>query len=172
LKADFTLRGHDRGLRFYGLPGWLGQGRVRRATLWGRPGLKGLVDETKQWHDFYRQEGLIPVLIWAIHFDPFTTDGTLQLLGSDLLVQAAQDAGVTAILCGHTHESKIKPLSATTTVYACGSTAQAGSPQNDCQVLEVDVPEDGSAGPSVRVTWFRYDNASGQFRRLMAGSTS
>jgi 3',5'-cyclic AMP phosphodiesterase CpdA len=160
-KADFTLPRHDRGKLFCGLPGWLGQGRVRPALL------ARLAAQTQQWRDDSLLQGVKPVSLWALHFDPFSTDATLQLLGSDLLAQAAQAAGVTAILCGHTHESKIKPLSDTTTVYACGTTAQAGSPHNDCQVLEIDAPDDWPAGPTVGVTWCRYDAGTGRFRPLM-----
>jgi hypothetical protein len=122
------------------------------------------------------------VSLWAIHFDPCSTDATLQLLHSDRLVQAAKDAGVTTILCGHTHESKVKPLSDTTTIYVCGTTCQARRKrddppvQNDCQILQIDVDSSTpTAQPALEVcvTWYRYDYdqsspSFGEFRRLSA----
>ncbi len=168
LKADFSLRSRDRGKRHYGLPGWLGQGRVLKSILFGKPGgPRGLVAETQMWRDYFIQQlNLTPVNIWAIHFDPFSTDELLKLLDSDLLVGAAKAAGVTAILCGHTHESKVKPLSDTTTVFACGTTTSAHSAQNDFQILEIEVPDGGKALPTFRVTWYRYDTPLGRFVRL------
>ena len=113
LGADFTLQKKNPGKRFYWLPGWLGQGRVRPGLL------AALVKETKSWHGLHEGQGCNVANVWLIHFDPFSTDATLQLLDSNLLVQAAKDACVSAILCGHAHESKTKPLSGSTIVFAC-----------------------------------------------------
>jgi hypothetical protein len=155
VKADFTLRRGDGGKRFYWLPGWLGQGRVDQTVL------DQLVDATKQVRDDYEKQGWKPITLWAIHFDPSTTDQTLLLLEWEKLAQAARDLKVMGILCGHTHESKIKPLSDSTFVYACGTTAQAGSPQWDCQAIEVLTDDSGVSPPTIRVNWYRHDN--GQF---------
>jgi 3',5'-cyclic AMP phosphodiesterase CpdA len=136
--ADFSLPRGDRGQRAHKfLPGWLGQGRVTNSTL------DALVDLTQQEIAARGDEGLRTAVIWAIHFDPHTTDEVLQLLDSDRLLEAAQRNQVIAILCGHTHESKVKTLGTGVRIFACGSTTQACSPQgNDFQVLEFDVPED------------------------------
>jgi 3',5'-cyclic AMP phosphodiesterase CpdA len=155
VKADFTLRRRDRGRRFYWLPGWLGQGRVHQTVL------DDLVSATAQARHEIRQKGCQPVTLWAIHFDPFTTDQTLLLLDSDKLAREATQRKVTAILCGHTHESKLKPMSDTTLVYTCGTTTQANSPQWDCQAIEVETDDTGVLPPKVRVAWYRY--SKGQF---------
>jgi len=164
VKADFTLRTRDSGKAFYYLPGWLGQGRVRHSVL------NSLVDRTQRVCKHIRNQGYEPFTIWAIHFDPYSTDSTLSLLNSDRLANAAKKAQVTTVLCGHTHESKIKPLSDMTTVYACGTTCQSNSEQNDCQVLEIEAPENTHSYLHVRrhkvhVTWYRYDGQ--HFRILM-----
>lgn len=174
---DFSLRSLDRGKRHYRLPGWLGQGRVLRQILYGSKGTPlaprpaSLVNQTLSRSQKAVGQGLKPVVIWAIHFDPFSTDGLLQLLNSDLLVAATSRAGVSAILCGHTHESKVKPLSTTTAVFACGTTSASGDEtSNDFQVLEIDVPDAGPQVPTFRVTWYRYDSpplGTGFFQKLM-----
>jgi 3',5'-cyclic AMP phosphodiesterase CpdA len=161
---DFSLHDKDQGKLHYGLPGWLGQGRVLREILYGPNGTAAapdpgsLVDDTQSWRQHAIDRDLAPVVIWAMHFDPFSTDGLLQFLDSDLLVEATSKAGVSAILCGHTHESKIKALSSKTAVFACGSTTAAAEAHNDFQVLEIDVPDDGPQDPTFRATWYRYDS--------------
>lgn len=174
---DFSLRSLDRGKRHYGLPGWLGQGRVLRESLYGPEGTPAaptpasLVSQTLSRYQKAIGQGLAPIVIWAMHFDPFSTDALLQLLNSDLLIAATRKAGVSAILCGHTHESKVKPLSPTTAVFACGTTSASGDePNNDFQVLEIEVPDTGPLVPSFRVTWYRYDSpplGAGYFQKLM-----
>jgi hypothetical protein len=151
VKADFTLRRGDGGQRFYALPGWLGQGRVEQTVL------DNLMAATKDARLRYTDEGWNPVTLWAIHFDPFATDQLLLLLESEKLAKAAQELNVAAILCGHTHESKLKPLSDRTVVYVCGTTAQAGSPQWDCQSIEVITDDNGKLPATLRVAWYRYD---------------
>ena len=150
-KVDFSLPSNQRGKKHYGLPGWLGQGRVRKCILYGpggtpaNPTFPSLVGQTRAESQKVTEQRQAAVVIWALHFDPFSTDGLLQLLDSHLLEEAAAQAGVSAVLCGHTHESKVKPLSATTTVFACGATAAANEARNDFQVLEIDLPEDDRA---------------------------
>lgn len=158
VKADFTLPRHDKGKRFYWIPGWFGQGRVDQAVL------NNLGATTQAVRTDYVARGWNPVTLWAIHFDPFTTDQTLLLLGSEKLLEAARALKIPAILCGHTHESKVKPLSEETFVYACGTTAQAGAPQWECQAIEVVTDDNGVAPPAVRVVWYRYHK--GQFSFL------
>jgi hypothetical protein len=119
--------------------------------------LGDLVKQTKMGTD------LRTITVWAIHFDPFSTDPTLQLLDSDLLVEASEAAGVDVILCGHSHETKIKPLNRRTTVCACGTTSQAGAPFNDCQVLQFVTDDIHFGPPEISVLWLRYDVALGRF---------
>jgi hypothetical protein len=181
-RIDFSLGSKDRGKRYYGLPGWLGQGRVLKKILYGPNGTPAnvhpasLVRQTQSYRHDAINHGLKPVVIWAIHFDPFSTDGLLELLDSDLLVGATEQAGVSAILCGHTHESKVKPLSSSTAVFVCGTTSAAGDvTHNDFQVLEIDVPEAEPRVPTFRVMWYRYSPAhqkgGGVFSKVMTVET-
>jgi hypothetical protein len=178
---DFSLRSGDGGKAHFGHPGWLGQGRVPRDILCGVGGTplaptKGsLVQRTKKWRDDAIKAGVNPAVIWAMHFDPFSTDGGLELLDSELLVDATRVAGVNAILCGHTHESKVKPFSPTTTVFNCGATSATGQPLNDFQVLEIDVPSAVGAVPKFEVMWYRYTdkvpNWALKFQKVMSVRT-
>jgi 3',5'-cyclic AMP phosphodiesterase CpdA len=158
LMADFSLPAGDRGQAYYGLPGWFGQGRV------GPHVLQQLGTLTQHLH------GPRATVVWAIHFDPFTTDGALLLLDSTALRQELhrlQRAGVVvpAVLCGHAHESKTKPLTDGTTVFACGTTTQAFAEQgNDCQLVTVTAPPAGPA--TVAAAEYRYDGTAGQFLPL------
>ena len=173
---DFTLRRGDPGVMHYFHPGKYGQGRVQRDILYGakgspaKPDATSLVQQSIDERVKAKKNKRELVTIWAMHFDPTSTDPDLQLLDSRELIEATERAGVSAILCGHTHESKVKALTSTTTVFACGSTAQANNEQNDFQVLGIDVP--GAGGPATfRVTWYRYGairpHAPPGFRRLM-----
>ena len=158
VKADFTLHRGDHGRPFFWLPGWFGQGRVRQTVL------DELVDVSKRLRHDIEQDGYIPITLWAIHFDPTTTDQTLILLEWERLAEAAKTVPVTAILCGHTHETKVKAIASGTSVFACGTTAQAASPFWDCQIIELETADLGGALVAVRVHWYRYDR--GQFRFL------
>jgi hypothetical protein len=163
VKADFTLHRGDNGRRHYWLPGWLGQGRVYRAVL------DRLVATTDQVRGQIRQSGWVPITLWAIPYDPSSTDATLQLLDWKLFADAADAARVRAVLCGHTHETKIKPLSPKTTAFVCGTTAQAAPARSvpavwDCQIVEVDASEDDGSLKAIHAEWYRYDR--GQFRLI------
>lgn len=171
IAADFTLHPNDSGKPVFALPGWYGQGRVDQQIVMD---LKTATQDVKEYCTHPDIDIGEPAVIWAIHFDAAATDELLKLLDSDFLVQAAADAHVPALLCGHTHESKIKPLSATTTAFVCGTTSQAniGSAQdysttvNDCQLLVIDVQDDPKRAPAIEVTWFRYDSAQGRFLEI------
>lgn len=164
--ADFTLHPNDSGKTFFGLPGWYGQGRVDQSVI------HDLRTTTQDVRDYCTGQGLDePAVLWAIHFDAAATDEALKLLDSDFLVQAAAEERIPVILGGHTHESKIKPLSPTTTAFVCGTTSQANvgssldfsATVNDCQLLVIDVPDDREQPLAIEVTWFRYDTGQGRF---------
>lgn len=168
LGADFSLRRGDKGERFWCIAGRYGQGKVYDDPI------KELRSLTHLWRQHFANSGddRNAAILWAVHFDPFTTDATLQLLESGELARAAADDGIRAILCGHTHESKVKPLSQKTAVYACGSTTQSHSPQgNDCQIIQIELADDPTRDPdTIRVTWYRYDSADPRngFRELFS----
>ena len=138
---------------------------VRPGSYYPRP-LKALVTLTRNWRTHLEKQNPSVIVLWAIHFDPHSTDETLKLLDSEQFAKAATVEKIPVVLCGHTHESKVKPISDTTAVCACGSTTQAHSPQgNDFQVLEVNAPDDAAAPPSIRVVSYRYDGKR-RFRAL------
>ncbi len=166
IAADFTFCANDSGKWFFSIAGWYGQGRVDQNVVWD------LKAKTRDVRDNYTDDDLgEPAILWAIHFDAATTDETLKLLDSDFLVQAAAEENIHILLCGHTHESKIKPLSPTTTAFVCGTTSQANigssldysSTVNDCQLLTINVPDDPNLPLAIEVTWFRYDTGQGRF---------
>jgi predicted phosphodiesterase len=178
--ADFALGRRDLGKRHFWLPGWLGQGRVTGPH--NRVTLAQLQSATQNLRAQFRTAGIDPVsrapvsvdpvILWAIHFDVFSPDETLQLLDSVSLVRVARQEKVPIILAGHTHETKIKPIASPVSALAagasapavavlvCGTTAQAGASQgNDFQVLTLDVP-DGAAGKiTLSVDWHRYSRS-------------
>jgi hypothetical protein len=162
--ADFALGRRDFGRFHYSLPGWLGQGRVNAKTL------QDLVNATRKLRLAQASgTGCAPLILWAVHFDPFASDGSLQLLESGKLVEAAQAEHVPIILAGHTHETKVKPTAKMTGILppagtaraimaiTCGTTAQAGASQgNDFQVLTFTVPDDGGGATTLSIEVYRY----------------
>jgi hypothetical protein len=152
--ADFALRRRDRGKPHYWVPGWFGQGRASDRIV------QRLESATTECRQRFRigASGPEPLVLWAIHFDPFAPDATLQLLGTERLARAADRLQIPLILSGHTHESKIKPLTPLTLVLACGTTAQAHAPQgHDFQVLRLNVPPTSGGPLQVDVDYYRYD---------------
>jgi hypothetical protein len=115
--ADFTLR--DFG-DHEGLWGWLAQGKVYTDVL------DKLITETQK-VIAEKKEIESQCILWACHFPPqFPNERTdSKLIGGDLLVKAANDLGVTAILTGHTHEqtSYSRP-GMKTEILCCGTTTQ------------------------------------------------
>jgi len=91
--ADFSL---GSWLQATTLGGIWGQGRVDRDEL------KRLRRDTKA----IRELGNA-VVIWMVHFPPAfpNAESSLSLIGHEELVEAAVRSGVSAIICGHTHET-------------------------------------------------------------------
>ncbi len=171
--ADLTLERGDDGKRVFFLPGYFGQGRVRTDARSPLQSLRGVTTRLRD-ECRYKYGSAHPVLIWAIHFDPSATDELLKLLDSDYFIHAAAEDGVAAVLCGHTHDAKVKPLSEVTTAYVCGTTSQActsstrdhSTTVHDCQMVTVDAPEASTEAPDVEVTWYRYHVVQGKFLEL------
>jgi hypothetical protein len=101
------------------------------------------------------------VVLWAVHFEPESTNIGLELLGNQLFVQAAAEGHVPAILYGHTHRSRVRALvGGITTAYVCGTTPQyyvGPHNANALHVLDMDTPQDCSAPPTITCRRYAYD---------------
>jgi hypothetical protein len=94
--ADFTLQQRldawDKFVAAYG------QGRVYVDVL------KTLIEKTRR----LQRESNVDCVIWAIHFAPFACGYGLCLIDHEDLVNSAEELGVNAILCGHTHDAHVE----------------------------------------------------------------
>ena len=161
LGADFTLRPGDLGgvgpTTF--VSAWTslfsiwhyGRGRVYDGTL---QALRTLTQKV-------RQECQPCVVLWVVHFEPESTKAGLELLDDQLLVQAATEEQVPAIFCGHTHQSRLRPLAGgASTAYVCGTTTQfyvQPPDTNAVHMLQIDVPDDSPAQPVITCQRYAYD---------------
>lgn len=107
-----------------------------------------------------------PLIIWVIHFDPFTSDPDLQLYNGLDVVKSAAEHGVPVVLCGHTHElsQTLYGSPEAVRIFVCGTTTQylpAGV--NSLQVVEID----DSDGVGLRISriCFELSGETGQFVR-------
>lgn len=117
LGADLTLRHFGEHEGFYG---WLAQGKAHDDTC------RSLVAATR-WLRKQKSEGDILCVLWAIHFPP-AFPGVRRhsrLLDERKFIEAANRAGVDAVLAGHTHQQATYRRPAMSfKVFCCGTTAQ------------------------------------------------
>jgi predicted phosphodiesterase len=108
-----------------------GQGRVYQDVL------KLLEDKTRQ----LQTESKISCVVWAIHFAPFECGYQLCLINYQDILRSAEDLGVKAILCGHTHNS-MAVAQRGHTIYCAGS-AGCIDREDDArvQVFNIDIDE-------------------------------
>lgn len=150
--VDLTLRTGD----WRNLPplGHFGQGRAyhdRIATL------ERVTLEVRA-----RYPGACTIL-WILHFDPDTKQGLLKVLDEGNLAQALRRQKISAILCGHTHQSQVKRFT-NVPVFVCGTTAQYVAPTgNLLHVLEIDATLDPAVPPAITLKRFRFDAAQKVF---------
>jgi 3',5'-cyclic AMP phosphodiesterase CpdA len=132
----------DAGWRRGGKWAWLGQGRAHPAVL------RAMVDETTR---VRRERGPVAV-VWAVHFPPrfHGLDGDLVLLQEDDLLEAAREAEVNHLFCGHTHQARSYPAGAGLDVYCAGTATQYVAPWgNTLHPIDIEV-----TGGQVRaVSW-------------------
>jgi hypothetical protein len=156
MAADLTLTHNDLGSP--PIYGYWGQGRACANRI------RDLVTETTQAIQKYRSSRAEPAVVWAIHFDAMTQSGTLALLDSHNLLDAAKRQRIPILLCGHTHCSRAQPVLSSTVAFVCGTTTQGASTNpayssemnNDFCVLDITLPDASSEPPIVRPIWFRY----------------
>jgi 3',5'-cyclic AMP phosphodiesterase CpdA len=159
--VDFTLRTADAGQGFLG---YLGQGRASHLV-------DALVQATEEVH---RQHPGCTIL-WALHFEPGTTQFLHELLDEGDLEQAIQQKiappkarakpAVAAILCGHTHRQRLSTFGGTP-VHVCGTTTQhlpvQGRPpfkENSLQVIEITLDPDPKKAAAISVRPYRYTSS-------------
>ncbi len=107
LMADFTLEDSHSGA---GNIGYLGQGRVTTVVL------DELTRATNAVYGQCQKDAEISVgCLWAVHFPPSfpSVNSSLELIDSQLLIDAAAACGVSVIVAGHTHETLMYQVSAT-----------------------------------------------------------
>ena len=156
LGADFSLRDIGDSDSLYG---WLAQGYVYP------PVLDQLIDKTKNAIANHKSSGGGAFcLLWALHFPPGYPHiaPTNRLKHESLLIKAAFDCGVHAVLAGHTHEQvRYRKPGTRFDVLCCGSTTQYVPPnskaKNRFQIINIE--SDDSSNCSIKVENYRYMKA-------------
>jgi hypothetical protein len=146
LGADFTLAAGD-----FGTPiplGHYGQGRAYQKRV------RVLEQQTRQTRAHYPD----CAVLWVVHFEPKTRFYLLKLLQEKRLIQAANQSGVAAILCGHTHRSRKLRRLGNTPLYVCGTTTQFYAPRgNYLHILEIEVDPSTGTARVTKLQRFRFD---------------
>lgn len=128
--ADFSLQTRfdalDKLVAVYG------QGRVYSDIL------ELLKNKTRQ----IQADGITACVVWAIHFAPFDCGYGLRLIDYDDLVRSAEELGVKAVLCGHTHDASVTMLKGCK-IY-CGGSAGCIDREHDARIHVINVDADES----------------------------
>jgi hypothetical protein len=117
LAADFTLEHFDD---HEGLYGWLAQGKVYSDIR------QRMIARTEQLREQKKDDEILCVL-WAVHFPPDYPGNPdhSKLIGDGKLISGANQAGVRAVLAGHTHEQlRYRNPGMSFEVFCCGTTTQ------------------------------------------------
>lgn len=148
--ADLSLDDANSG---EGAKGYIGQGRVTLRRL------GEMISATEQVRKEAADIGAALGIVWAVHYPPCYPDieRDLELQLGEALIEAAADAGVSAILAGHTHcalrytaRSKDKCVE----VFCCGSTTGIGVEADySFSRLEFDV---AATGVQIKATQDRW----------------
>jgi len=160
IAADFNLKDkHDRvGVWYHKYA----QGRVYPAIL------KRLIEATRDARNRYRDEHP-HVILWAIHFPPEFPKATaaMRLIDEDLLLQAATNLRVGAILSGHTHKHLFYKTALNTRqrVVCAGTATQSYAPTGRFfGIVEIDADAEGHV--FIGHECFRYKKRPADFVRV------
>lgn len=187
--ADMTLRRFsDHDGRWFG---WIGQGRAYHGRENdGVPGfqaetnpvfgnreavLSTLVAETERLKAQSISANEVPCVIWACHFPPWFPGvaANSRLISSHHFVKAANNAGIKAVIAGHTHEHlQYRRSGMNFDVFCCGTTAQHEPAVSPGRRLEHDeskgnffqiikVGEQGAGEVKVSAESYRYTHPTG-----------
>jgi hypothetical protein len=106
-------------------------------------------------------------VLWVVHFLPLQTNAWLRLLDADLLLAAASEERIPAVLCGHTHGPSAllaDPAAPGGRFCLCGSTTQYCEPNgNWVNLLDITITL-AEATPTLTLHRYRYDPLSGSFQ--------
>ena len=133
LGVDLTLHWLDPGDQ----PPWshLGQGRARIGPI---TALRKLTSAARAHYDN-------PTIVWVEHFEPeaiHPCQPLLRLLDEANLLAACENEEIPALLCGHTHESRVYSIGGML-LSVCGTTTQYHAPLgNYLHVLEFQIEEE------------------------------
>jgi predicted phosphodiesterase len=121
--------------------------------------IEELIDRTR----IIQLEQPAVAVMWAVHFPPRFegVSSFLELMDEELLVEAAQRAGVGYLLCGHTHKPNYYVIDRDLYVHCAGSATQRGRQPNTMHQLDIYI-ERGSIERFV-CSSLTYDQARGQF---------
>jgi len=142
--ADLALKDIWAGDGFLG---WVGQGKALEAVT------REIVRTTRVALARAGGAGLNAAALWAVHFPPLFPEikPSLDLLQSDLLLEAARSCGVSLLLAGHTHIAAAYSIPAPkasggvggTTIHCSGATTGISSHgRYSLSVLDVDIAGD------------------------------
>ena len=137
--------------------GYLGQGRAYADRL------SDLVDVTEQCQD--RTGGMC--VVWAIHFPPRFYDSRvgprMRLISEDLVLQAADKAGIRIIFCGHTHLSRVYKAEHSKVYVVNAGTPCAFGKDEIHSFHDVSLEVDGERLVSATVTNYEWHNDLASF---------
>lgn len=127
-----------------------GGGKVQKSVL---QELKDRTQNVKFKHniDVKRVE-----VFWVVHFAPFDCGSDLELTGYEKILEAAENHGIKAILCGHTHEHRV--IKNKTTSIFCAGAATSVDCENAIHEFEYDVHRD-----EISYRTFNYSSMNGEF---------
>lgn len=115
-------------------------------------------------HEIDNHKGTLAV-VWAIHFPPFSEDisSDLRLLDEKLLLEKADELGVSVILAGHSHIGRpYRPLPYETDVFCAGTLTEYNHPKNQFFIISF---EDEGGKYRVELDNYEYDRLTASFRK-------
>ena len=137
--------------------------------------LEELVQVTNYVEHKEQDADYVPVVLWAVHFPPYfkykdagwfarrLNNLTKNLIDEKLLVRAAKQNRVQAILAGHTHEPQDYPTRKSGVRVLCAGSATQDDPgDKQCQMIEVAL---GSANqPTISIVEYEPDRSATTFK--------
>lgn len=115
-------------------------------------------------HAIENSKGTLAV-VWAIHFPPFCEDiaSDMSLLNEKLLLEKADELGVSVILAGHSHVARpYRPVPYETDVFCAGTLTEYNHPKNQFFIISF---EDMGGTYRVQLENYEYNRLKKRFTR-------